>query len=245
MKNCLIYQPCGLGDIIWLQPVIDRFINLGYEVHFPVINLYYEMLKEQLIKKNLIWHKENDDFPLKNFYGTQKIIEENNNLYLPISFANYYLNQCSVMISKYYFTNTPITNWHKSFEIKRNYEKEQKLFKIYGVDVNKPYSLMNMTYGTPPNHRTRKIQIDCQTDQIISMSFEKDQKNNFNLFDWIGLIENASEIHTVETSICYLIDKYAKTDKLFMYEKRHEEESPTYYRLVNLVYRNTNWSYLN
>lgn len=245
MKNCLIYQPCGLGDIIWLQPIVDKFIKLGYTVHFPVIDLYYEMLKNQLCKNNLIWHKETDDFPFKNFYGTQKVMEDQNNLYLPLSFANYYLNNCSTMISKYYFTNTPVTNWHNSFDIKRNYDKEQKLIEVYGIDITKPYSLINMVYGTPPNHRSRTTQINLNTNKIVSMSFEKDQEHDFNLFDWIGVIEKAHEIHTVETSICYLIDKYATTKNLFMYEKRHEQEPPTYYRLTNLVYRNSNWSYLN
>jgi hypothetical protein len=64
------------------------------------------------------------------------------------------------------------------------------------------------------------------------------------LFDWIEAIENASEIHTVETSLCYLVDKYAKTDKLYMYEKRRSEDPPTYYRLTNLVYRNPNWKFM-
>jgi hypothetical protein len=41
----------------------------------------------------------------------------------------------------------------------------------------------------------------------------------FNLFDWCQVIENAAEIHTVETSICYLIEKMNTTKKLFMYAR--------------------------
>jgi hypothetical protein len=77
------------------------------------------------------------------------------------------------------------------------------------------------------------------------MNIEEDKKNGFNLFDWVGAIELASEIHTVETSFCYLVDKYARTDVLHMYEKRTEKESNTYYANVNLVYRNPNWIYEN
>jgi len=245
MKNCVIYQPCGLGDIIWLQPMVDKFIADGYIVHYPVIDLYYEMLSKQLQKENLIWLKESEEFPLKTFYGTGEPYSNENNIYLPISFANYYIPNCSVMISKYYYMKMPIVNWHNNFNVKRNYAKEQKLIEVYGIDITKPYSLVNMTYGTPPNHTTRATQIHPKTNQIIVMSFEKDQLHDFNLFDWIGVIEKANEIYTVETSLCYLIDKYATTKNLFMYEKRHEEESSTYYRLTNLVYRNSNWSYLN
>lgn len=245
MKNCLIYQPCGLGDIIWLQPMIDNLIADGYVVHYPVIDLYYDMLKNQLQKDNLIWLRESEEFPLKSFYGTHKPQSNENDIYLPISFANYYLPKCSVMISKYYYMNMPLVNWHKHVNIKRNETRETNLIKSYNIDLSKPFALVNMTYGTPPNHVTRAIKTPPKMEQIVYMSFEKDKENGFTLFDWIGVIEKATEIHSVETALCYLIDIYSKTNNIFMYEKRRAEEHNTYYGLVNLVYRNSNWSYLN
>ena len=65
MKRCLIYQPAGLGDIIWLQPVIDNYIKQGYDVFYPVINLYYDMLFERIKKPKLHWLKESDNFFMK------------------------------------------------------------------------------------------------------------------------------------------------------------------------------------
>ncbi len=245
MKNCLIYQPCGLGDIIWLQPMVDKLISDGYTIYYPVIDLYYDLLKEQMPKENLIWVKESEDFPMKSFYGTHVTRNDGNNLYLPISFANYYLQRCSVMISKYYYMNMPITNWHKNVNIKRNTEKENRLIKAYKIDLSTPFALVNMVYGTPPNHVSRAMTLSSDASQLVHMSFEKDREHGFTLFDWIGVIERAVEIHTVETSLCYLVDMFAKTDKIFMYEKRRESEQHTYYGLVNLVYRNPNWSYLN
>jgi hypothetical protein len=245
MKNCLIYQPCGLGDIIWLQPMVDKLISDGYTIYYPVIDLYYDLLKEQMPKENLIWVKESEDFPMKSFYGTHVLKNDGNNLYLPISFANYYLQRCSVMISKYYYMNMPISNWHKNVNIKRNTEKENRLIEAYGIDLTTPFALVNMVYGTPPNHIARAMSLSLGVNQLIHMSFEKDREYGFTLFDWIGVIEKATEIHTVETSLCYLVDMFAKSDKIFMYEKRRENEQHTYYSLVNLVYRNPNWSYLN
>lgn len=245
MKNCLIYQPCGLGDIIWLQPLVDNLIKDGYTVYYPVIDLYYNMLKDQIQKENLIWVKETEDFPLKSFYGTHMPVDNGTDKYLPISFANYYIPKCSVMISKYYYMKMPITNWHKHVTIKRNELRETALAKSYNIDLDKPFALINMTYGTPPNHVTRTMVQPPKIEQLVYMSFEKDKENEFTLFDWIGVIEKATEIHSVETALCYLIDMYAKTDNIFMYEKRRAEETNTYYGLVNLVYRNPNWSYLN
>ena len=37
MKTGLIYQPCGLGDILFLQKVAYYMKGLGYEVWWPVI----------------------------------------------------------------------------------------------------------------------------------------------------------------------------------------------------------------
>jgi hypothetical protein len=243
MKICLIYQPCGIGDIIWLQPIVDRLISFGYTVTYPVIDLYYDMVKTQIKKNNLIWVKESDNFPLKNFYGKPEIHQTENELYLPISFADRYMPRCSVMISKYYFTQTPITNWHNNIEIIRDKEKEEKVYKIYNIDKTKPYSVINMSYGTPPNSITRNIKLNLQTEQHIVMSCDIDQSNDISLFDWIGAIENANEIHTVETSVCFLADKYAKTNKLYMYERIKDGNPPLFYGLTNKLYRNSNWTY--
>lgn len=243
MKTCLIYQPCGIGDIIWIQPIVDRLINEGYNVIYPVINLYYEMVNTQIKKSNLTWVKESDDFLLKQFYGKPEFHNSGENLYLPISFADRYIPQCSVMISKYYFTNTAITNWHKNIDIIRNPQRESKVYDVYNIDRTKPYSIVNMAYGTPPNHVTRNININLQTDQKVVMSCELDQINDIHLFDWLDVIENAYEIHTVETSICFLADKYAKTDKLFMYERIRDGSPPLFYGLTNKLYRNGNWTY--
>ena len=35
-KICVIYQPGGLGDILWVQKIIDVIISEGYIVYYPV-----------------------------------------------------------------------------------------------------------------------------------------------------------------------------------------------------------------
>ena len=53
MPVCVINQPGGLGDIIWIQPIVDHMIDRGYEVIYPVKGVYYEMLKRSLEKPGL------------------------------------------------------------------------------------------------------------------------------------------------------------------------------------------------
>lgn len=239
-KKCLIYQPLGLGDIIWILPIVDIIIDGGYEVYFPVNSVYYDMVSEYIKKQNLIWVKEDDKFPLKKYYGQIDVVDTEGELYLPIRYADRYFLNCSTMISKYYLLSIPIGDWRKSFSLERNYEREKKLIETY--QLKEDYILVNKSFGT--EYQNRELEINSNK-KVHYMNIEEDRKNKFHLFDWIGALENASEIHTVETSLCFLIDKYCLTNKIHMYEKRKNEEKNTFYSHINLVFRNSNWIYEN
>lgn len=244
MPVCVINQPGGLGDIIWIQPIVDHMIDRGYEVVYPVKGVYYEMLKRSLEKPGLEWVLDSEDHPMKDFFGSVFSWEKGDDIYLPIQYANRHIPYCPVMISKYYMMGLPITNWHNNLIIKRNSQREDRVFSVYGIDRNSPYSLLNLTYGTPPNlNRTRELDIKSRNEQRVLMSIEIDGENDICLFDWLGVIENADEIHSVETAFCYLADKYSRTPRMNMHEKRQQNEPNVYYRLTSLVYRNPNWTY--
>jgi hypothetical protein len=239
-KTCLIYQPLGLGDIIWLMPIVDVLINDDYEVYYPVDDRYYDIVSQYIKKQNLFWVKESDEFPLKKYYGYVNVVDESDKLYLPFRYADRYFPNCSIMISKYYFMSIPIRDWRKSFELTRNYEREHKLIETY--DLKGDYILVNKSFGTEYQNRELNILSD---KKVYFMDIELDKKNGFHLFDWIGALENASEVHTVETSLCFLVDKYCLNNEIYIYEKRKEGEENTFFKHINLVFRNPNWSYEN
>lgn len=239
-KSCLIYQPLGLGDIIWILPIVDTIIESGYTVYYPVGDVYYDMVSTYIEKENLIWVKESDDFPLKQYYGQFNVIENETQLYLPIRYADRYFPNCSTMIAKYYFLSIPIGDWRKSFNLNRNLEREQKLVETYGLTGD--YIIVNKSFGT--EHQDRELNISSNK-KVHYMNIEEDKKNKFNLFDWILALEKASEVHTVETSLCFLVDKYCLNSEIHMYEKRKENEENTFYKHINLLFRNPNWIYEN
>ena len=189
----------------------------------------------------MIWVRESDDFPLKQYYGTINFHQTADEFYIPLGYADRYLPNCSVMIAKYYFLSIPISDYRKHFKLERNYQREQKLidtYKLYGE-----YVLVNKFFGTESKDRDIVPEVDSNI-KVHIMNIDQDKKNEFHIFDWIGALKNALEIHTVETSLCYLIDKYCN-NKLHMYEKRTQGEGNTYYGNVALVYRNQNWIYEN
>lgn len=239
-KTCLIYQPLGLGDIFWVQQIVDTIIADGYTVYYPVGSVYYEIVSKYITKKNLIWVKETDNFPLKEYYGQINVHQTENEFYLPLSYADRYIPNASVMASKYYFLSIPIGDYRKHFKVNRNYERENRLIREYNLFGD--YVLVNNSFGTEAQKRDIVIESDLK---VHYMDIEQDKSNGFNIFDWIMALENAKEIHTVETSLCYLIDKYSLNSKIHMYEKRTSSQPNTYYNNVNLVYRNSNWIYEN
>lgn len=239
-KVCLIYQPLGLGDILWVQRIVDTIISDGYVVYYPVGNVYYDIVSSYIKKENLIWVKETDEFPLKQYYGQLNFHQTENELYVPLSYADRYIPNASVMISKYYFLSIPIGDYRKHFSIERNYERENTLVKTY--NLSEDYIIINNAFGTEVQERNIKVQTNLK---VHRMNIQQDQENGFHIFDWITALENAKEIHTVETSLALLVDKYCHNNQIHLYEKRKEFEENTFYKNINLVFRNSNWVYEN
>jgi hypothetical protein len=237
--NCLIHQPLGLGDIFYVQPIVDFYISQGYIVYYPVSDIYYNLVVEYMKPKNgLVWVRESDDFPMKAFYGMSSIEHVGDDIYIPLSYSDNHVTNCGFMAAKYHWLNIPVTDWRNNFEIIRNPEREQKLIDTYGLHGD--YALVNRAFGTNPRDREMNFKT---TLPIHTMSMQKDKENGFNLFDWLSALENANIIHTVGTSICYLADKYCTDTELHIYERRDIWMPRTYHNEINLVYRNERWIY--
>lgn len=241
MKNCLIHQPLGLGDILFVQGIVKHLIDDGWMVHYPINNFYYELVSSYIKMDNLFWYKEGDNFPLKDFYGKEEAYKDNDNWYLPLTWADCY-SRTQPMISKYFYARVPVDDWRKGLTIQRKFDKEKELMKAY--DLHENFILVNKNYNFPQLKKQANFKVESSL-KIHEMSYYQDKQNDFSLFDWIGAIEKAKEIHTVGTSIAYLVDKYAKTDKIYCYERRLGGQDRTYHEEIHLTHRNPNWVYMD
>jgi hypothetical protein len=113
------------------------------------------------------------------------------------------------MQNKYLAIGRDYMDW-KNIKIKRNLDKEQKLFKVLGITPDDTYHLINRNFHsnnsirkTDKQHKVQNIHIPNNQKQIELNIIE-----GFSVFDWIGVLENAKSIHTVHTSIHYLMDLY-------------------------------------
>jgi hypothetical protein len=64
--------------------------------------------------------------------------------------------------------------------------------------------------------------------------------NGYTLFDWSKVIENATEIHTVDTSVIYLVEKLTTKSKLYLYPRHPEHTEKCLSDMLN-----KNWIYVN
>jgi hypothetical protein len=91
----------------------------------------------------------------------------------------------------------------------------------------------NRHYGTPPYVNKKN---NMKTSMLKKV--EINIKDNFTVFDWLKVIENASEIHIVDSSLTYLIENLtlkAKDDKLHLYSRYTEEVgNPKWFHAADL-----------
>jgi hypothetical protein len=192
-------------------------------------------------KDGLIWHDVKDrDFPMADKYGGGLEYSDCNNIYVPLEYSDVYLRNVPGNIAKYFYTNTPLDDYRKHFEVDRNIEREKFLIDTYRLYDE--FIIINENYTNVPFKRPINISSNIKTHY---MNIDQDRENGFTPFDWILALQNSKEIHSVGTSICYIIDKYCHNNSIFLYERRWQGMPRNYHADHLMVYRNPNWVYMD
>ncbi len=222
-KICLIHQPAGIGDVFFLQYVARKYMAMGYHVIWPLKN---EILWIKDYISDIQFCSIDDNFPGKEYYGQDVIIQSPQFVYLGIDKAHLWGNDyginddnsCVNMQSKYSLMNLDWNNWLKGFKYTRNIDKENDLYyNVLGLNDNSNYVFVNR-YANTENRRNDKVIFPDFNIPVIESEIIK----GFTLFDWCKVIENAQEIHTVHTSINYLIETLnIKSKKYVMHQGIH------------------------
>jgi hypothetical protein len=229
IKTCLIRQPAGLGDVFFLQKAASHLIANGYRIIWPIAD-HYDWVVDYIKRDGIEYIKESDDFPYKQYYHHELPILSEKFTFLPFQSADRILNT-SPMKAKYPLAYMSPVGWQDHFSFRRNEKRERKLREFLEIKEGEEFIFVNDMLGSPPDifHRPMNIQTDLRVIKNNMSMFEK-----FNVFDYCWVLENAKEIHTVETCFCYLIEKLNTTDELFMYS-----------RMVNGRNQNTDFSYID
>jgi hypothetical protein len=207
-KICLLQQEAGIGDVFFSQNIAKKFIQDGYRVIWPLSPFVYT-IKDYLCVDGVEYYDNSTEYPYKDkfieLYHSKKYINTDEFVFVPMGYGSHVVKE-RVMPAKYAVCNMDYRIWKQNISIKRNIDKEQKLFSLLNVKNDEKYCLVNNNYVTPPDIHKRDVSFayrDIPEDvRMINMNFIP----NFSVFDWCGFIENASYIITVDTCIMYFME---------------------------------------
>lgn len=222
-KTICINQPAGLGDIFFCQKIAETFIYNDYKVYWP-IKSSINWVGNYLINSKPVHYIDEKEFKISNdttmitLDGAQNIT---GNLIMP---------------SKYQILDIDWSDWVDYFNFKRNTNKENELYyDVLKLKDNEEYTFINKYYATPPNHQVYNIQENLN-EKTISLEMIE----GFTIFDWCKVIENASKISIIDTSLNYIIEKIPlKTNNLTCYCRWGEKT----YNEINILFKKS-WKYI-
>ena len=108
-----------------------------------------------------------------------------------------------------YFLNDTQGYYHRyeDFFVLRNLQKEQDLIKI--LDLPSDYAIVT-NHGAHPRHHYKDVPIS--QFPILNPASRRDLIDKYTIFDWMGVIEGAREVYTIDTAWFHLM-KQMKLDK--------------------------------
>lgn len=214
-ENCglIISQFAGLGDILFAMPLINTWIDEGYKVIWPVVADYVPV-KKHFPKVTFM------DMSLLDIDYNKKYEFETGNLrYIPLRWAEVILklHYKDVMKAKYILYGKDFEMW-RDLSWVRDVRSENRLFKQLGLNDGEQYNLINTNFRTD---QSGKINIKVNNGL---KNIELKNVPGYTMLDWGRVIENASTIHTVGTSINYMIEIMDVKADLHLYIRKPDEK---------------------
>lgn len=230
-KICLIRQPAGLGDIFFCQKIKKHFEDLGYKIIWPVIDEFL-WLNEYL---EGYYPSINSDFQFKEYYHGGNIINNDELFFLPLQDADRMVSGFKIMESKYKLISLDYHDWSNYFNYNRNNSKEEELYyNVLNLTDESEYTLISNNYGSPPNFK--KFPIANGESNIVYLDFIED----FTLFDWIKVIENANKIKMIDSSLNYILETLTlNAEQVSLYTRR-----PNNFSEIDYLFNNVNYNFI-
>jgi hypothetical protein len=220
VKNIVVNQYFGLGDILFIEPIYRYLKDLGLNVIAPIQNQYLwigDHIKYVEFKDMYKFDMDYERFDFGIFRDLSGN-EISDTAYLPLRFSDQIFRElpphdCSAsrywMTDKYSVLGLDHSKW-ASISLDRNLEKEEELKSIVLKNIgDSPYDFCNSFYQ---NSLNINLDLENQVKQdlpLISMS----KMEGYSMVDWASIIEGARKVHTVSTSLLYMIQSFYQPEK--------------------------------
>jgi len=268
MKNPPLYilQQGYLGDLIFIQKLL-KLMGEKTQVVLPVLQQFTWTTNAIQYPKNVyVCDVFNDEYMHKDEFvylsgvltntcktymalGQDKkcaaVLFTPKFVYAPLALS-YNVDKQNQLTEKYNMLSIDYKGWQNDVVIKHNTEKENFLYQnVLGLHEDEKYILVNKFFGSSADEKFLIYKNGICTDlerlksdiKIIEMCTIPE----FSLFDWSKVIINASQIYTVETSLCYLMELLKiKSEKNVLFTRQKDKEYG--FGLVNKIFE-IPWEY--
>jgi hypothetical protein len=209
-----IYHHLGLGDHIICNGLVRHYKEIHGQVGVFCKNSNYEVVRYMYRDdENIQVYGIIDDSDIENCIAANGI----ENYVVRVGFENLYkCNAKTFDVSFYEGCKIPFLVRFTDFHIDRDLDLERKILD----ELN-------------PNREKYIFTHNVNKDKIKSNFKIIDNPENFNIFNLISLIENAEEVHVMESSIKNLINSYKMSKPKFFYHK-YVRQYGTYYNTIGL-----------
>ncbi len=213
-KKLCVLQPFGLGDVIFCQTLMRHFAE--YDITWPVKDCFVDDLNRAYPDINFVSERASP-VPLNlQVDGTRagwRVV--------PIRWSNHIkrVPYSQVMRAKYDMYRQDWTKWKDGAMWIRDREREYAL----ELELNLPeqYTVVNRTFG---------CSFEGKADIPVE-GVELRQIPGYSLFDWVRVLKGAKEIHTVSTSLLYIL-ALIETGPVYVYIRRPNEQNHENYRYI-------------
>ena len=216
MNKIGIVQPGKLGDLIILLPAAKYLHDKGNKVYWPIYSQYVKMFEEVVDYVNFIPVSNNVYTCIKESYKALadknvKLIKDTAATFPDSASTEMYValgdgKKQPFDLFKYNLLNIPIEEkWN--FKINRNFEEEEKLYNK--LVKNEKYAVINL------KHSRGKLnyKFDYKDGQLIEMN------EDYSIFYWLKILEEATTIALVESSISNLVEQLNISGKKILFKK--------------------------
>jgi len=203
-----------LGDAIWSQTLIKELSN-GKPIIWGTEWQFVEGL--QRAYPDVFWidvnalNKEYQQFMLDCIIGGCRVI--------PIGHSSTIMKvpYKQVMRAKYDCYGYDWNIWRQTM-YQRDMDREMKLASL--LNLPKEYNLINTRFRSNESGIV-PVEVNNGLPNIVMDSYQ-----GFSLFDWSWIIENATTIHTVSTSILFIMELLTlKAREIHLYARRPDEKN--------------------
>jgi len=209
MKPCYIHQPWGIGDLIFIQKIVGLFRQRGHDVVVPVrpdllwaqqhlgrpgiryldMTASFEM-REEFAQLTAYAERLTPDGAIKGAWETDRL------LFLPLGPCYKWCGEPNWMLSKYAVLDLDGSDWASHVRVVRDRERERRLLTQLEIRDGEPFCLVN------GQGSLKQLKLSVEGIRNVQMRI----LDGFTLFDWAAVVERASAIATIDTSLVLLIE---------------------------------------